>query len=42
MASCVLHPQVKGGIPSPLYTKLKQYLGSTELADKYYYRVITE
>lgn len=40
-ASCVIHPRLSNGEKSPLFTRLKNFLGDTEKANSVYYRVIT-
>ena len=39
--SCVIHPRLSNGEKSPLFTRLKNFLGNTEEANSIYYRVIT-
>ena len=42
MGSCVLHPRVKSGKISPLYTSLKQYFGTRDKAMFWYTRAKSE
>lgn len=38
--SCVLHPRLSNGEKSPLFSRLKDFLGDRKLAEDVYYRVI--
>ena len=38
--SCVLHPRLSNGEKSPLFTRLKNFLGDRKLAEEVYYRAI--
>ena len=38
--SCVLHPRLNNGEKSPLFTRLKNFLGDRKLAEEVYYRAI--
>lgn len=38
--SCVLHPRLSNGEKSPLFTRLKNFLGDRKLAEEVYYKAI--
>ena len=38
--SCVLHPRLSNGEKSPLFTRLKNFLGDRKSAEEVYYRAI--
>lgn len=39
--SCVLHPRLSNGEKSPLFTRLKNFLGDRREAERVYYRTVT-